>query len=662
MKNKFLLPALCSLVLFTILISAQTKQSYDPHKAFDPNFDNSTGTFYRSGSGQPGPGYWQNEADYNINVSLEDQTATVSGNVQIIYTNNSPDELPFVWLQLDQNRFKADSRSALTSAPNPNAENAFVGGLTIKSVKVEEDGKTTNGNYLISDTRMQIRLPQAMKPKGGKIKIMIEYSFNLPTDGSGRSGVMDSKNGKIFDVAQWYPRMEVYDDIKGWNTLPFLGSGEFYLDYGNYDFKINVPWNQIVVASGVLQNPGEVLTKEEIKRLNEARKSDKTVYIIKPDEVDNPAMRPVNHGRLTWHFKMENSRDVSWASSKGFVWDAAKVNLPSGKNCLAMSAYPVESSSDSAWGRSTEYLKRSIEIFSKSWFEYPYPTATNVGGPVGGMEYPGIVFCSWRAKGKVLWMVTTHEIGHNWFPMVVGSNERENAWMDEGFNTFIDIYSTDEFNHGEYAPKRDNEYAPKGGNPAKEIIPFLTSSHSMPILTYADAIPGKYLHELEYYKTALGLVMLREYVLGENRFDYAFRNYIKDWAFKHPTPQDFFRDMNSAAGEDLNWFWEGWFVKDWKLDQSVDSVKYVDNDPSKGALISISNKDQLVMPVTIEVKESNGKSGRIELPVEIWEKSGTWTFQYNSTSRIDSVIIDPDAKLPDVNTSNNVWTSGATKD
>lgn len=271
------------------------------------------------------------------------------------------------------------------------------------------------------------------------------------------------------------------------------------------------------------------------------------------------------------------------------------------------------------------------------------------------MEYPGIVFCWWKMYNKVLWFVTAHELGHNWFPMIVGSNERANAWMDEGFNTFIDIYASDEFNHGEYAPKRDGEFDPQGKNPARDIVPYLLNPESQPIMSYADAIPGKYVHTLEYYKTALGLYMLREYVLGHDRFDYAFRTYIRRWAFKHPSPEDFFRTMNDAAGENLNWFWKEWFVKNYKLDQAVDSVKYVDDDPSKGSLITIENKDQMVMPVTLEVKESNGKSAKVDLPVEIWERGGVFTLHYNSTSRIDSVIIDPDKVLPDVEPENNVW-------
>ena len=640
---------LISLLAVSSLLS-QTESNYNPHQLFDPSFNSQTGTIYRSGSGAPGPAYWQNEADYKISVKLDDNKNKIDGDVEINYKNNSPDKLKFLWLQLDQNRFK----SGYVFSPQTDSLN-FNGGFNIKSVSIENNGVKSEADYLITDTRMQIRLPHPLKPKGRTLKIYISYSFEVAPQGFGRSGFMETKNGKIYDIAQWYPRMAVYDDIKGWNSLPFIGGGEFYLDYGNFDYSITVPWYMIVVGSGKLVNPEQVLTKSEIKRLGKAKESDKTIFIINSAEAASTGTRPVNTGNLTWHFKMKNTRDVSWAASKAFIWDAAKINLTNNKNCLAMSVYPVESSGNNAWGRSTEYLKRSIEIYSKSWFEYPYPAAVNVAGPVGGMEYPGIIFCTWQAKKGPLWMVTTHEIGHNWFPMIVGSNERENAWMDEGFSTFINIYSTDEFNHGEYAPKRDHEYAPKGGNPAQEIIPLLKDPEAPPIISYADAIPYKYVHPVEYYKTALGLVLLREDILGPERFDYAFKTYINRWAFKHPSPSDFFRTMNNASGDNLNWFWKEWFYKKWNLDQSIDSINYVNRNPLEGSIISIGNNDQMAMPVVLMIKQSNGKTEKINLPVEVWEKSSTFKLRYNSTSVIDSIVIDPDERLPDIIRDNNIW-------
>jgi len=647
---------LCFGLFFSVSgVKSQKVQGYDPSKIFDPNFENRGGNVYRGANGAPGPQYWQNESDYKIAATLDTTTKSISGKVEITYTNNGPCELSYVWLQLEQNQFSENSRAMLIGGNQPRR---FNGGDSIKSVLINSIGKKYRADYIITDTRMQIRFSSPIKSKGGKIKFIIEYSFVIPPGSIARSGWMYTKNGAIYDIGQWYPRMEVYDDVNGWNSLPFLGQGEFFCDYGNFDYSVTVPADMIVVGSGELANQMDVLTKTEIGRLDEARKSDKSVYIVKPEEIGNVETRPTDHGMLTWHFKMNNSRDAVWACSRAFIWDAARINLPSGKKSLAMSVYPIESSLDSMYGRSTEYAKAAIEIFSKDWYEYPYPCAIDVGGPVGGMEYPGIVFDYWKMSNKVMWYVTAHELGHNWFPMIVGSNERANGWMDEGFNTFIDIYASDEFNHGEYAPKRDNEFDPQGKNPARDIVPYLLNPASQPILSYADAIPGKYSHLLEYYKAALGLYMLRENILGHDRFDYAFRTYIKRWAYKHPTPTDFFRTMNDASGENLNWFWKGWFVKNYKLDLAVDSVKYIDGDPVKGSLITIENKDQMVMPFTVEVKETNGTTSRVNFPVEVWEHGGLFTFHYNSPTPIDSVIVDPDKVLPDVNGDNNIWTRG----
>ncbi len=405
-------------------------------------------------------------------------------------------------------------------------------------------------------------------------------------------------------------------------------------------------------GSGKLQNPKEVLTNEEIERLQKAYHSEKTIFIRKPEELHKHATKAGKNGRLIWHFKITNARDVAWAASKAFIWDAAKADMPDGRTVLAQSAYPEESMGNDAWGRSTEYLKKSIEFYSKQWhFNYPYPVATNTAGYVDGMEYPSIVFCSTDSKARSLWGVTTHEIGHTWFPMIVGSNERRYAWMDEGFNTFQNILSSDHFNNGEYT---DSTYT------ARRLVGIMKRNLHQPILTYADYIDAGYLGYLAYSKPAAGLYLLRNDILGANRFDYAFSTYVRRWAYKHPRPVDFFRTMNDAAGEDLNWFWKEWFYKNWKLDQAVKNVKYVNGDPADGSVITITNNDRMVMPVTVKVVESNGHSGEKKLPVEIWQRGGTWTFKYPSTSLVDSVIVDPRKQLPDINPENNIWTSGVT--
>ncbi|MEO6883585.1 MAG: M1 family metallopeptidase [Bacteroidia bacterium] len=553
---------------------------------------------------------------------------------------------------MDQNLFKQDSRGALTTPVGGYrfGNTVFQGGDSIQSVKITLDGKTYTPKFIISDTRMEILLDKAMRPKGDKVTVDIAYSFKIPEDGSDRMGRTTTKNGTIYEIAQWYPRMEVYDDVEGWNTLPYLGAGEFYLDYGNYDFTITAPSNQIVVASGELQNSSDVLTHEEISRLNKARNSDSTIAIIGKNEIGNPSTRPTNKGNLTWHFKMENSRDVTWACSKAFIWDAARVNLPDKKKCLAMSVYPIEVAGDSAWGRSTEYVKGTLEYNSKAYFEFPYPVAVNVAGRVRGMEYPGIVFCGWEAKRGVLWFVTTHEFGHTWFPMIVGSNERKYAWMDEGFNTFINNFSTRSFHNDEYKTQRDS---------APLIVNYMMKPDVQPIMTYADAVVARDLGNNAYFKPALGLKMLREDIVGPQLFDAAFRTYISRWAFKHPTPKDFFNTMNNATGEDLNWFWKEWFYNTWKFDVAVKDVKYFGDDASKGVLITVENLEKMALPVTIQIKEKNGKVGIVKLPVEVWQRGGVWTFHYDSTDLVESVIIDPDRQLPDINFDNNVWKSSA---
>ncbi len=634
---------------------------YDAQAAFAPNFFSFPGNAVRAADGAPGPAYWQNRADYQVEAALDPKSCEITGQVTIKYVNNSPVPLPFLWLELDQNIDREDSRANRMSQPG--RENSGQNGFHFQNVERFRQSRWVPANYLVCGTGMQIRLGHPLPPNGGKLRLRIKYNYHLLTfGGGGRSGILQTKNGRIFEVSYWYPRMCVFDDVRGWNTLPFLGDGEFYLDYGNIDYRVTVPRDIIVAGAGQLVNPDQVLTPTEIQRLQEASCSDQTVLIHRPGEANDLRTRPTDQGQATWHFHMNHTRDVAWAASRAFVWDAARINLPGGHHSLAMSFYPVESGAKDSWGRATEYLKNAVEIFSRDWFAYPYPVAVEVAGRVGGMEFPGFTFDGWKAKKKSLWSVLSHEIGHTWFPMIVGSDERRNAWMDEGFNTFIDVYASEQFNHGEYAPKRDGEYAPHGGNPAEEIVPVMQTSHIPPIMSLADAFPGRDLHPVEYFKTAFGLVLLREVILGHDRFDYAFRHYIADWAFKHPTPWDFFRAMDNGAGEDLSWFWRGWFEHNWQLDQAVEGVKYVKDDPADGAEITIANLRRLPMPVLAEVIEVSGRTQRIRLPVEIWEDGGTHTFRVNTTHELKSVILDPDHLLPDVNRANNAWEASAHQD
>ncbi len=624
-----------------------TTPKYDQHKVFNPLFYTTNGNDYRTAGGEPGAKYWQNRADYKIAVTLDTAVHKVTGSVDITYTNNSPDKLPFLWLQLDQNIYREDSRSQATSivAGGRFANKAFTQGDEIKSVTVTQNGKVEKANFIINDTRLQIRLKDTLKASGSKITIKIEYAFTVPEYGTDRLGRLNTKNGWIYEVAQWYPRMEVYDDVLGWNTIPYLGSSEFYLDYGNFEYSITAPANLVVVGSGELTNPTEVYTAATIAKLAKAKASDATVTIRDSADVNSTSFYP-KKPTLTWKFKCINARDVAWAASKAFIWDAAKINLPSGKKGLAQSVYPIESQGNNAWGRSTEYVKNCIELYSQEWFQYTYPVATNVAGIVGGMEYPGIVFCGSNATKGGLWGVTNHEFGHNWFPMIVGSNERKYAWMDEGFNTFINDVDTKVFNKGEYEEPLNARGQTRGMfNPTADAI-----------MNTPDVIQNNYLGYAAYNKPALGLHILRNNILGVDRFDYAFKTYIKRWAFKHPTPWDFFRTMENVGGEDLSWFFREWFMTDWKLDQGVKDVKYVNSDVTKGALITIENIEEMALPVTIAIKEENGKTDTVKLPAEVWQRGNKWTFKYPSISKLVNVTIDPKLEYPDVNTGNNIWT------
>jgi len=633
---------------------------YDYHELWKPFFYTKNGSEYRAADGQPGPKYWQNHVDYKLNARIDTAKNEISGSEIISYTNNSPQKLDFVWMWLDQNLFKMDSRgvkqvplvspdrndplkNVAQSSRNWGNGQVFDAGDKIKSVKIVSTvkGKTTEveAKFLINDTRMQVFIPNGVAANGGKLQLKIVWSFISPDYGSDRMGIVYAKEGKVFQVAQWYPRMCVYDDLQGWNTLPYTGESEFYLEYGDFDINITAPAKNIVVCSGQLLNPQDVYTPEQIKRWAEAAKSDKTVFIRKPSEVFSPSSRPAGKSELTWHFQIKNARDASWSTSASFVIDAAKMDMPSGRKPLAISAYTVSTLARN--NRSTEYAKNSIEYNSKKWFEFPYPNATVAVGRAGGMEYPGIVFV-----GSGGWSVIDHEFGHNWFPMVVGSNERLYGWMDEGFNTFINTLSS------YYSLK--GEFAKSSAGPTAQAF---TRANLEPILSNPDNLKEANNGTLLYSKPSAGLVMLREEVLGAERFDYAFRSYIEHWAYKHPAPDDFFRTMDAAAGESLQWFWRGWFEHNWQLDQAVRTVSYENGDPKQGAIITIDNLEKMAMPLTVDIKTVSGKTERVKFTAEIWERNVSWSFKYPSTEPIESVTVDPDHRLPDSNRANDVWTA-----
>lgn len=587
----------------------------------------------RTASGAPGPDYWQQRVDYRIDVELDPGTRSVRGREHVTYHNNSPEALTFLWVHLEQNVLRKDSIGSMTEG------GAAVGGPSENSDGVTVSELTSGGQPLahqVYDTMMRVELPAPIAA-GAKFEFDCAWSFMVPNTVFRRFGTWDVKKGTVWELAQWFPAVAVYDDIHGWNTLPYVGTGEFYNNFGTYELNVTAPRDHIVVASGVLQNPDVVYTKEQQERLARAKKSHETVMLRDKDEVGQPDSRPAGNGPLTWRFLAENVRTVAFASSEAFLLDAC-----SRGDLLVQSAYPEESLP--VWGKSTQMLATAIEGYNRRWFPYPYPVATNVGGVEGGMEYPMIIFCSGRNSTSEggLYGVTTHEIGHNWFPMTVNTDERRHAWMDEGFNTFINRYSSADW----FEKAREAKPSSFAG---------MMRMPGVPIVTAADRLNGLQLGVLQYQKTGVGLTILREYVLGEERFDYAFRSYIRQWAFKSPQPADFFRSMENAAGMDLAWFWRGWFLEDAMLDQAVETVK----QPNRrgGGSIRFRNKERMVMPLTYRVTFEDDTTEVVKVPVEAWFQSDVITRSVEGTKKIKEVRIDPDGMLPDIERDDNLWSN-----
>lgn len=628
--------------------AANPPGSPDPAAMFAPFTYLQPPNAMRTGAGLPGPLYWQNRVDTDIRATIDPATHVLHGDETLHYVNNSPAPLDVLWVQLDQNIYRPQSRMRFTA--NDYTEGHSTEGDVIEQVSAGTQGHLQPVATLVSDTRMQVRLPAPLAAHGGRIDLRIVWHHTVPGPWGGRTAVTPTQNGDIYEMGQWFPRMAVYDDLRGWDTAPFLGQ-EFYLEYGDIDYRITVPWDFLVVGSGALLNPDEVLTATERARLAQAAQSDRTVMIRAPSEVTDPATRPTRSGTLTWHYRMQNTRDVAFGASRAFAWDAARIDLlpvsPAPHAApvprLAMSIYPVEAAAN--WTRSTEYVKHAIEYFSAQWYPYPYPDAVNLAGHGAGMEYPAMAFDDVHDSGKELFWITTHELGHNWFPMIVGSNERRHAFMDEGFNTFIDVYASDHFNHGEFAPKRDPEYAPGGGHPADEIVPTLNDPKAPTLLEPSDLVVETYRHPITYFKAALGLVLLREQILGPDRFDPAFRRYIAAWAYRHPAPDDFFRLMSSEAGEDLSWFWRGWYAQNWLC--GFELVSATPAAGKQGGLsVVLRNTGWLPMPVTLAATAPDGTRTTLRVPTETWMQRNEATIVMPTHGAQGSVTIDPDHDLP----------------
>ena len=688
---------------------------------------------YRTGSGAPGKSYWQNQADYNIAVELNDDTHWINASETITYTNNSPDVLKYLWLQLDQNILSPDNETDKTKTnamrdsmqigllqKNLDQYGNYKGGYTIKSVKASNGGEL---KYIINHTMMKVSLTQPLKP-GEKYVFQVEWSYpvsdRMNESEVGRRGGMEyfPKDGNyLYCITHWFPRMCVYDDVNGWQTKQFLGQGEFTLPFGNYNVKITVPADHIVGATGLLQNPSTVLTATEQDRYKKAAASfDKPLVIVNQNEAIAKEKTKSKEKR-TWEYKADNVRDFAFTSSRRFIWDAQAVKVGD-RTVLAMSYYPKEG--NPLWEQeSTKAVKNTITTYSKYSLDYPYPVAISVHTASIGMEYPMICFNGGRPRpdgtysDEKKWAmigVIVHEVGHNFYPMIINNDERQWTWMDEGLNTFVQYLTQSE--HYPDMPQRRG--------PASGIVKYMKGDKSTqrPLMVNSEQVIQ--FGSEQYAKCATGLNILRETVMGKELFDNAFREYAQRWAFKHPKPADFFRTMEDASAVDLDWFWRGWFYSTDHCDVSLDEVKWLkvrktETDPEKknkkvkegdlstneknkgtndfsngpqpftitpsnersyGEFLSrlddktmiaslenknfyelkLSNKGGLVMPVIIEWTFKDGTKEIERLPAEIWRTNeSTFTKVFLKDKEVASVVVDPKKETSDINVDDNTF-------
>ncbi|MER3318708.1 MAG: M1 family metallopeptidase [Allomuricauda sp.] len=557
---------------------------------------------YRSASGAPGPDYYQQQADYVMDIHLDDKNAKIDGEETITYHNNSPDDLEFLWVQLDQNVRAKDSKSPLRNGNGVNIaytagnfteayiSEPFDGGFNIESV-TDNSGKPLS--YTINQTMMRINIPQALK-SGEKISFSIKWWYNIPdhTISRARSGYeyFPKDGNRAYVIAQFFPRMAVYSDVEGWQNHQFWGSGEFALPFGNYDVSITVPADHVLDGTGELQNRDDVFSKDMLKRYKQAKKSyDKPVIIVSQEEAE-AAEKGFSTDTKTWKFKATNVRDYAFASSRKFIWDMQAVKIGS-KDVMAVSLYPKEG--NPLWEeQSTKAVAQTLKTYSEHTFDYPYHKAISVHAKNQGMEYPMICWnygrpnedgtYSDRTKYGMI-SVIIHEVGHNFFPMIVNSDERQWGWMDEGLDTFMQYLAEQDFGKNNPEVIAPNEkYPSRRGEPSK-IVPYMSGDQSFisPIMSNPENVYQ--LGPNAYGKPATALNILRETVMGEELFDHAFKTYAQRWMFKHPTPEDFFRTMEDASAVDLDWYWRGWFYTTDYVDIGVKGVKkyYVSNKPTK---------------------------------------------------------------------------------
>ncbi|HTI65249.1 MAG TPA: M1 family metallopeptidase [Gemmatimonadaceae bacterium] len=628
----------------------QPQRSPNPVKAYDNTGAPDTSIFaplnlppgnvYRSGSGAPGPRYWEQRADYDLHGTLDTVTKSLHGEMTLRYTNVSPDTLRFVWFQVEQNAFKQGSLNSLVfPADSRFGARNFEGGDVIERFNEVVGTKKTPLKTRVEGTVMKVDLATPLAP-GKMTTFDVAWHFNIPEHGADRMG----RDGSLFELAQWYPRVCVYDDLRGWNTEPYLGQGEFYLEYGDFNVAITVPAGYIVASTGTLQNGAEVLTPAEISRLAQAAKSDTPVHIVTQQDLQSGAARPRKTGTMTWHFSAKNVRDAVWAAAPDYLWDASSY-----QGHMAFAYY--RPSATETWKDAADMARMSIMEYSERWFPYPYPQISAVEGPISGMEYPMLAMETKSADKYDLYNVVTHEIGHMWYPMIVGSNERMHMWQDEGFNTFINYFS-----EARRYPEKGS-YEQRVAHDRQMVEQFMSHNYDEPLEVQPDRINPNLLGENAYVKTAVGLAQLRDEILGPQAFDEAFREYTRRWAFKHPSPADFYKTMEDVSGKRLDWFFREWFIENAHFDVGIDTVvqRQVGGVDSVG--VRYRNYARGVLPILVKFTFNDGSTQDFAYPAEVWSTNPLYYDRFYDFrgKTVTKIQIDPDNRIVDIDRDNDVW-------
>ena len=597
----------------------------------------------RTTTGRPGPNYWQQYATYRLQAELNPVLKRLTGRGRVVYYNRSPDTLAVVYVQAYQNLFRPDAKR--------NQQTPKLGGIDFDKVMVggkalSDLAKPGDPGYTVNGTVMEIRLPAPLVPRDSLV-MDFEWQFRVQSETAPRGG----QDGEVWFISYWYPQMVVYDDFNGWQTDQYLGRGEFYMGYADYDVRLTVPTGWVLDATGELENPGEVLSPQTRARLDSARSATGIVHVVtEKDKADSLVTLRGTDGKLTWHWTARNVRDFVWGTSPRYLWDATRAIADSANgrvsSSLVSSLYRPEGVR-SYWDEATRYGRHAVEFFSRKLWPYSYPHMTPVDGPdgCGGMEYPMMTCIGGTYDSLTMYEVVSHEIGHMWFPMMVGSDEKRYAWMDEGFTQYDQSQAMADFFKGFDDEARNRDYYLRGTE----------AGYEEEIMKPADKISNDAAYGVAaYWKPATVLVALRT-ILGRETFEKAFREYGQRWLGKHPTPWDFWNTFDDVTGQDLSWFWKEWFYETWKLDQALDTVR----EEGDSVAIVLENRGRIIMPVPLAITREGGAVERVQVPVNVWfGGERRYTLYVAAKPKVTKVELDPDHALPDIDRSGQIWPRG----